>query len=123
MSINFRLNIDSDTLRVAAWGRDENLAQVEEYGMAVLSAAISNNCTRAIIDESGLEYRLGKIDTFELANFYSEKVPQMAKVAIVCNPLYTDDAVFLETVAVNRGLQFRVFFNKQDAEHWVSHEA
>ena len=119
MAINYDFNIDNKVLRVKATGKDDNLDQVIEYGMAIIKAALSDGCMKILCDETELVYALGTFDTFEAARFISEHAPDVAKVAIVCSPENIIDADFWETVAVNRGLYVKVFKNMADAENWL----
>lgn len=119
MAITFTIEQTESMMRVIAWGKDDNLEQVKEYGMAILMAAISSGCTKVLCDELQLVYSLGTFDTFESARFISEYAPNIAKVAIACKPDQIDDATFWETVASNRGLFVRVFKTLHEAEEWL----
>ncbi len=122
MAISYKIETDNGILRVVASGKDDNLKQVKDYGFAVLSAALSTGCTNVLCDERELIYSLGTFDSFESAKYISELTPDIAKVAIVCNPEYIKDADFWETVAINRGLHVRVFKTMTDAENWLKKE-
>ena len=119
MAIQYTLNGEGDTLMVKAAGFDESLEQVQEYGMAILSACMEGGYTRVLCNEVELEYRLGTFDTYADAAFMSAHVPRVARVAIVCNPKFIDDARFFEDVAVNRGLTVRVFQDPAIASQWL----
>ena len=119
MAIEFDHRIDKELLRVKATGHDENLEQVQEYGLAVMRAALENNCTKIICDESDLEYSLGTFDIFELVKSLSEVVPKVVKVALIYKPTQFDDVKFWENVAVNRGVQVRIFKDQASAEKWI----
>lgn len=119
MAINYSFSVSGKFLRVTATGKDESLEEVENYGMAIIKAAVSSACTSILCDERKLIYNLGTIDTFESAKFISENAPKVAKVAVVCRAQDYSDAVFWETVAVNRGLQVKMFKKVDDAEQWL----
>jgi len=119
MSIEVVFEVDAPLLRVKAIGKDENLEQVVAYGMQVIEAALSHNCAHILCDETELIYAIGTIDTYESAVLISEAAPSIAKVAIVCNPDFYEDAAFWENVAVNRGLSVRAFKNMAEAEAWI----
>jgi len=120
MAIKFELQVEKDILRITARGRDDNLKQVQEYGLAIMAAAIENNSNKVICNETELEYSLGTLDTFELAKTLAEVVPKVLKVALVCSPNQFHDASFWETVAFNRGAQVRVFKDMVSAEEWIA---
>lgn len=119
MAINYVITSEGNYLIVKASGKDDNLAQVKEYGIAVITAAVASEAYYILCDETELEYSLDVFDTFESARFIAEHAPRIAKVAIVCNPKQMHDAEFWETVAVNRGLQIRVFQNMDSANSWL----
>ncbi len=120
MAIQHTIMADRHLLRARAWGFDENLQQVQAYGMAVLTGAIENQCTQIICDETELVYTLSTLDTFELAQLVSRLAPRVGRVAIVVNPKQIRDARFWETVAVNRGASVRVFPTTDAAEEWLA---
>jgi hypothetical protein len=119
MAITVNFNCDGGLLRVCASGEDENLEQVKEYGMSIIKAALEFNCTRILCDETELTYNLSQIDTFDSARFISENAPKVGKTAIVCKPNQAKDALFWETVSVNRGITVKVFTSLLEAEEWI----
>ena len=120
MAIAFNFVVENDLLRVTASGKDSDLEEVKQYGMAIIKAALDHGSVRVLCDESGLEYTLGTIDTFESARFISQYAPKIARIAIVCRAEDYDTAIFWETVAVNRGLIVRVFDRADKAEEWLN---
>lgn len=120
MSIKYTFTVEENLLVVTASGFDENLDEVLEYGMAVISEAVQGNYTAVLCDESRLEYRLGTLDTYRSAEFISQQAPRIVRVALVCNLQAFTDAQFWETVVVNRGLRVRFFKNIHEARIWLS---
>ncbi len=119
MSIQYVLKPESDLLTVKTRGFDENLQEVEQYGLAILEACQEGNYSRVLCDETELEYRLGTLDTYQSAVFLASYAPRLIKAAIVCNEKFVSDAHFWETVAANRGLTVRVFKDVESARHWL----
>jgi acetylglutamate synthase len=119
MAISYTFAVKGKRLLVTTSGVDENLAEVQAYGMALIEAAAQNDATSALIDERGLIYRLTTVDSFISAEFIATSLPAVAKVAIVTSPANVDDAAFWETVAVNRGLTLRFFQDMDAAELWL----
>lgn len=119
MAIQYSMHIDGDTLRVKAVGQDDNAEEVKAYGMAIIEAAVSSNCTHALCDETELVYTLGTFDTFDLAEFIAAYAPAVSKAAVVCNPEFLEDAQFFETVTYNRGLELRIFSRFDEAQAWL----
>lgn len=109
-------------LVIHASGFDENLEEVQQYGMSIIEACGQYNVTHVLCDETDLEYRLSVIDTFQSAQFIAEQAPVIAKVALVCSEKFIADASFWETVAVNRGLTVRVFKKVEDARYWLNED-
>jgi hypothetical protein len=119
MAIKYTMTKDGDLLLVETTGFDENLAEVQQYGLAILNACIQGNHTKVLCNEINLEYRLGTFDTFLAAEFMAAQIPKLGKAAIVCNETFIEDAKFWETVAVNRGLTVRVFKDVESARDWL----
>ena len=119
MAIQYSMEAEGDLLVVVASGADEDLNDVKAYGVAVIQAAIQTGCRLVLCNELDLEYKLGTVDTFESASYIASYAPHVAKVAIVCNAQCINDALFWETVAVNRGLMVRVFRSVADANVWL----
>jgi len=46
MAIAYSFKNDTNLLSVKAIGKDDNIEQVKEYGMAIIRAAVSSGCTR-----------------------------------------------------------------------------
>jgi hypothetical protein len=119
MSIQYVLQPEGDLLTVKTSGFDENLQEVEQYGLTILEACKEGNYARVLCDETELEYRLSTLDTYESAVFLASQAPRLIKAAIVCNPKFVQDAHFWETVATNRGLTVRVFKDVESARAWL----
>jgi len=119
MAIQFQIECSNSVLRVKASGKDENLEQVENYGMAIVAAANSYGCIKILCDETELEYSLDTFDSFEAAKFIAEHAPKISKTAIVCKPSSFVDAAFWETVAVNRGMHVKMCKTLDEAEEWL----
>jgi len=94
MAIAFNFVVENDLLRVTASGKDSDLEEVKQYGMAIIKAALDHGSVRVLCDEAGLEYTLGTIDTFESARFISQYAPKIARIAIVCRAEDYDTAIF-----------------------------
>ena len=120
MGIEYGFEVRDGVLQVQAWGEDDSLEDVTGYGLAVIQAARANGCNRVLCEEQQLRYRLGTLDIHRSAAFMAEQAPDVARVAIVPPPEAADDAHFWETVAVNRGLQVRMFRDPEQARAWVT---
>jgi hypothetical protein len=119
MAITYTVDTEDDLLVVRAAGFDENLEEVQAYGVAVITAAVEHDSARVLCLESDLEYRLGTVDTFRAASYVAERAPRVARVALVVAPQYLGDARFWEDVTRNRGLQAAVFGTEDEARRWL----
>jgi len=119
MSILFRMSVTGQRLLVTASGEDDSPAQVLEYGLAVIEAAIQHQVRQVLCDERNLTYRIGTVDTYLVAEKIAEAAPKVGRVALVCNAAGKTDAKFWENVAVNRGLIVRVFQSMDEAVGWL----
>ncbi|WP_076789347.1 hypothetical protein [Chlorobium sp. KB01] len=119
MAIQYTAEVEDEILFVTARGFDENLEDVQNYGMNIIGLCKQCGVARVLCDETALEYRLGTLDTYEAGKYMSENVPILAKVAIVCNPKFFYEAEFFEDVVVNRDLTLRFFSDIDTAMHWL----
>ncbi len=119
MAIKYSTKIQDDVLVVTSKGFDENLEEVKQFNMKLLEKAMTSGCSKVISDERQLEYRISTIDTHELAEFVSQNVPFIARVAIVPDPQFMADAKFYEDTIVNRGLRVKIFEKIEDAFEWM----
>jgi hypothetical protein len=119
MAIQHTIEKRDDYLLVKASGFDEDLMEVMQYGMSVLQAAVAENATHILADESELEYRLGITDTYEYASIVAEHAPRVWRIAFVMNPANEVEADFFSTAVKNRGVVIRMFKTFDDAETWL----
>ncbi len=123
MTIQYETHVEGDILHVTTSGFDESLEDVIAYGEAVVAEAKKYSCTRILIDESDLVYRLSTVDTYELADYYAKTFRGTGKVALVTSSENLEDAKFWETAVRNRGLFYRIFTSKEEAEAWLDRTA
>jgi hypothetical protein len=119
MAIHVSFKQENNLLRVTSAGIDDNLDQVKEYGLKILDQVNSFHCTRVLCNELDLKYNISTFDIYDYAKFLSDNAPRIGKVAIVCSMDGMSDALFWETVSVNRGLIVKVFSELKEAESWL----
>ena len=122
MGISHHIETNGDLLLVTARGVDDDLADVQAYGMAVLEAAVRHASTRVLCDERELKYSIDAVDLHEYGRFIAERAPRVVRAAIVCAADDLEDAAYFETVVVNRGLCVRVFTDVDAARAWLGVE-
>lgn len=120
MAIKYSFKVDHEILMVKASGKDGSLEEAQDYAKAIIDAAIKSNCTKVLCDESELVYTLSASETYELAQTTAFDAPKIARTAIITLPEYKEIVEFWETVALNRGLLIRVFFNIESAKKWLT---
>lgn len=119
MAINYETHVEGDILHVTTSGFDESLEDVIAYGEAVMAETTKHGCTRILVDESDLDYRLDTVDTYNLARYYAKTFHVAAKVALVASKENLEDAKFWETTIRNRGGLCNVFTSKDKAKAWL----
>lgn len=119
MAINYKTHVEGDILHVTTSGFGESLEDVIAYGEAVIAEAKKHGCTRLLMDERNLDYRIDTVDIYRLANYYTNTYHSAGKIAFVTSEENIEDAKFWETAVRNRGLLCRIFTLKEEAEAWL----
>jgi len=104
----------SGLIRIRVWGDDpiENwIASRNE----VIRLHEAHDACRLLVDVREQESTPTILDIFE----FGESWPSAIRAAILMGANTSDDVVFLETVAVNRAKQIRVFYDEEDALRWL----
>ncbi len=102
---------------------DNTPQDVREYLAEVREACRAAECPRVLIEENLAGVGLGFMDVFTIA----ASAPQGARGAVRriayldVNPDHAAERMrFAESVAVNRGVNVRVFTDRGEAERWLS---
>ena len=119
MAITTDFDFRDGVLYVKVSGEDDSVDDVIGYGQAVIQQALQHNATRILSDETDLVYRIGTFDVFASAKALAENAPRIVRAALVVNPVQIKDARFFETVAINRGLDVRMFTSFEEAKTWL----
>jgi hypothetical protein len=119
MAIDFTSEIQNNVLIITSSGEDETLDDVKLYAADIIETGVKSGCSKALIDERNLKYKLGTIDTFQLAEFTASNAPNIGKIAIVPNAEGVDDLSFWETVVTNRGLRVKACPTIEEAMDWL----
>lgn len=119
MAIDHQIESKNELLHVVAHGKDDNLEDAMNYGMAVIQAAKENSSKKILCDERNLVYNISVIDTYQLAETASRYASKIQQIAIVSNPKNSKDGKFYETVASNRGLRIKMFLDYNEAIEWL----
>jgi hypothetical protein len=97
------------------------LDTVTAITMEVFDAALANHLSKVLIDVRELKGRLGILDSYLVVTRLFEKLrgKGIHKAAIVDERVPSLGGWFLETVARNRGFNFRVFADQEEALEWL----
>ena len=109
---------DQHLMRVRAWGQDriddwldaklELLRMHEAYGANILLVDVREQETSP--------------DLFDILDF-GDTWPSSIRVALMVSKNTPKDMLYLETVAVQRGKQIRIFFGEPEALAWLAGES
>ena len=82
--------------------------------------SIKHGCFLFLVDLTEAKFITGGLSTFNAANPQGAVAEHLRKfrTAFVCREL-TEDDLFFETVAVNRGFQLRAFDSVEKAVEWL----
>jgi hypothetical protein len=96
-------------------------ATVTEMTMEVFEVAIEHRVSKVLIDVRELEGRLGILDSYLLVTDVFQKLrgQGVCKAAIVDRQVSSFRGWFLETVALNRGFNLRMFADQKEALEWL----
>jgi len=112
------LEYDSETrlVRIRLWGEDpieDWIASKQE----VIRLHESKGASKVLFDVRRQEAMPSVMDIFE----FGERWPESIRVAIVMGPETSEDVTLLETGAINRAEDIRVFFDEDEALLWLEH--
>jgi hypothetical protein len=99
-------------------------ASVTAITVEVFDAAVAHGLSKALIDVTELEGRLGILDSFLLVTEVFQRIRGrgVSRAAIVDRSVPSLGERFLETVARNRAFNFRIFADEEDALEWLNPE-
>jgi len=120
--MSYQLAIDVTPGYLHARVTGENSAEtVLQYLAEVRQACIANHRTSVLIEEDLRGPSLDLLSIFRMVAERAETEPVVLRIAFVDkNPEHEADRMrFAETVAVNRGLQMRVFGSAAEAAAWL----
>lgn len=92
---------------------------VVRYLEEIRSRCVACGCFRVLIEERLEGPRLGLTDVFAIASREGRSVEKLPTIAYVDVNAVGTSMDFAENVAVNRGINVRVFASVIDAEKWL----
>lgn len=87
----------------------------------IFDMALVKNKSKMVVDVRKLKGHLGALDIYNLVKemFYDLRGKGVDQTAIVDTPKNPQRDRLLETIARNRGFNFRIFSNLKDAQKWI----
>jgi hypothetical protein len=122
MKYRFSVTEEKGYLHIKVRG-DNTPETVRRWLTDGLKACIELKCSRVLVEENLSGKSLPMIETFSLVGEASKLAWQTVKQVAYLNlspEQDTKELRFIETVAVNRGVNLKVFTNVKDAEEWLN---
>jgi hypothetical protein len=105
-----------------AFAGEHTLGRLVRVARTVAQECSTRECLRALIDVRESIGGLSMVDKFELAEIAESLKPRGIRIALLDRPQDRADG-FLETVASNRAIALRLFFNQDRAVEWLLEQA
>ncbi|MDK9708538.1 MAG: hypothetical protein OEL83_15960 [Desulforhopalus sp.] len=92
-----------------------------EMAQAIAKTMRANRYTKVLIDHRNIEKVSGKVvEIYDRPKLFKLiGVILGIKIAEIINPDHREHFRFLETVCINRGYKFSIFYDKTTALHWL----
>lgn len=81
--------------------------------------AKSSGVRRVLADVARVIGNISTFDTYEFSSSHHEYLPADIKIAVLIKNDQENDARFAEDVATNRGINIKMFTDKNDALRWL----
>ena len=96
-----------------------SVAEVNEARSNVIEQLVKHALSRVLVNICDVTNKLSTLDTYFVTESHAKVKLPKARAALLSRPDQREDAKFMETVAVNRGLNIRSFLNKEEALAWL----
>lgn len=121
MSIDIKTGaIENDIFTATVTGHLHSLPIALTEMKNIFESASRNGFSKILIDQSEMEFSLRFLDVFEIGRFVAQDLPKQVKVGFYYNSKHRIDMLFAETVAVNRGLNVKVFTDLTKVIAWLN---
>ncbi len=78
------------------------------------------SCRRLLVDVVDMSNNLDTLQHFEFTSSHRRILPAGVRVAVMVRDDVKDDGSFVEDIAVNRGIDLRVFYRAPEALDWLT---
>ncbi len=118
MAYNVEIQDASRLIRIVHTGSVliEEFGEARQYAVDLMETL---GYSRLLVDVRQTDYRTTMVEQYEFAQENKEMFPPDARVAVILRPEALTDGRFHEDVALEHGLQFRVFMDPLTAEDWL----
>jgi hypothetical protein len=126
MSMMLKISAELGLLRASITG-NFSLAEAKKTFIEILEAVGRNKVEKVLVDGRGITGNPNTMERFDYGEFIAETlgrftvygVSRSTRFAYVLEEPVRDPERFGETVAVNRGMDVRTFYNDEDALAWL----
>jgi len=124
LPFNITVKLEDNFVLLLASGK-YSLLNANNLFQISIDSALSNNKSKILIDVTDVTGNIPFFDRFQFSEFFAEYKAKHAfrevnKIAVVGQEPIVHDGKFGETVAVNRGLNVRVYTNMNEAMAWLT---
>ena len=118
MTYQIEMSSAQDFVALTHYG-EVPLSEMELGRAKAVELMREQSCQRLLVDVCGMTNTLSTVEHFEFTAANPRILPAGAKVAVLVRKDALPDALFAETVAVNRGVKMNMFTDKQQAVCWL----
>lgn len=98
---------------------DANLEQLIQAQSEIESTLADLGWNRLLVDISQMTSKLSITQDYEFTKSFAPTIPGKRKTATITSPDMVEDFHFHENVAQNRGINLKVFADRQQALDWL----
>jgi hypothetical protein len=120
--MNYKIDatVEKDYLMLIVAG-EQSLDANKALVIMIIESCVEHQLNKVVVDIRGFEGQPGVISDYELANFSVEKgLSVLKKAALVYRKENHEFTSFFETVAINRGLNVKIFLEPDEAVGWIT---
>ncbi len=112
----------TDYLLLESKGEVTNEAELKEHYKLIFDEILKYDNKKILINGPGTSFPKSLFIYYNLVNYYIDNFPpkiRSLKIATVISEEYKEMGNFWETLCVNQGLQYFVFFTFKEAHDWL----
>jgi hypothetical protein len=115
------IELKDDHLAARASG-ERTRNSVSTMTLQIFEAAVANQYSKVLVDVRGLKGRLSTLDSYLVVTEVFQKLRGrgLLRAAVLDSKDPGLRVRFIETVALNRGFNFRVFSSRKEALAWLA---